>query len=86
MPYSCVFMMIGFCLLAGPIFGFVRLKAKSVIAAAIIHGSLNATAGLAIILVAGGSDLLFGITGLAGFIVLALVNVGIFVYNRFAAK
>ncbi len=81
-PVPGVFMMVVFCLLLAPIFSFVRLKAKSVIAAAIIHGSLNATAGLAIMLVAGGSDLLIGITGLAGFIVLAVVNAGIFVFNK----
>lgn len=83
-PVAGVFMMVVFCLLLAPIFSLVRLKAKSVIAAAVIHGSLNATAGLAIMLVAGGSDLLNGITGLAGFIVLALVNVGIFVFHKTA--
>ncbi|MFC1905496.1 CPBP family intramembrane glutamic endopeptidase [Chloroflexota bacterium] len=81
-----VFMMIVFCLLLAPIFSFIRLKAKSVIAAAIIHGSLNATMGLSIMLVKGGSDLLIGGTGLAGFIVLAMLNVGIFVYNRVTFK
>ena len=63
-------------------FSYVRLKAKSVIAAAIMHGSLNATAGLAIMLVKGGNDLTIGITGLSGFLVLAVINVLIFLYNR----
>ena len=81
-PVAGVFMIVVFCLLLAPIFSFVRLKAKSVIAAAIIHGSLNGTVGLAIMLVAGGNDLLIGVTGLAGFIVLALVNTGIFVFNK----
>ena len=85
-PVVGVFMMIVFCLLLGPVFSLIRLKAKSVIAAAIIHGSLNATAGLAIMLVQGGNDLLIGITGLAGFIVLAVVNGGIFVFTRAAAR
>ena len=77
-----VFMMTGFCLLLSPIFSYVRLKAKSVITAAVIHGSLNATVGIAIMTVKGGNDLLIGITGLAGFIVLAIVNAGIFAYER----
>jgi membrane protease YdiL (CAAX protease family) len=85
-PGAGVFMMTVFCLLLAPIFSFVRLKAKSVIAAAIIHGSLNATMGLSIMLVKGGDDLLIGGTGLAGFIVLALVNAGIFAYSRAAVK
>jgi len=82
-PVAGVFMMIGWCLLLGPIFSYVRLKAKSVIAAAIIHGSLNATFGLSIILVKGGNDLLIGGTGLAGFIVLAIINLGIYFYNKY---
>jgi len=64
----------------------VRLKAKSVIAAAIIYGSLNATAGLSIMVVKGGNDITVGVTGLAGFIVLVLVNVGLFIYDRLLAK
>ncbi|MBM3154058.1 MAG: CPBP family intramembrane metalloprotease [Chloroflexi bacterium] len=85
-PVAGVFMMTVFTLLLSPIFSYVRLKAKSVIAAAIIHGSLNATVGLALMVVAGGTDLTIGVTGLAGFIVLALVNLCLFLYDRFLAK
>jgi membrane protease YdiL (CAAX protease family) len=81
-PVAGVFMMIVWCLLLGPIFSYVRLRAKSVIAAAIIHGSLNGTFGLSIMLVAGGNDLLIGGTGLAGFIVLAIINLGIYFHNK----
>ena len=79
-------MMIIFTLLLSPIFSYVRLQAKSVIAAAIIHGSLNATIGLPLMVIKGGNDLTVGATGLAGFIVLALANVGIFIYDRFFAR
>lgn len=82
-PVAGVFMMIIFSLLLSPIFSYVRLKAKSVIAAAVIHGSLNATVGLSIMLIKGGNDLLVGVTGLSGFIVLILVNLGLFIYTRF---
>ena len=85
-PVAGVFMMTAFALLLSPLFGYVRLKAKSVIAAAIIHGSLNATVGLALMVVVGGNDLTIGVTGLAGFIVLALVNLALFLYDRFIAK
>jgi len=85
-PVAGILMMTVFTLLLSPIFSYVRLRAKSVIAAAIIHGSLNATVGLAIMVVAGGNDLTVGVTGLAGFVVLAVVNVGIFVYDRVWAK
>ncbi|MEA1964000.1 MAG: CPBP family intramembrane glutamic endopeptidase [Candidatus Aerophobetes bacterium] len=85
-PIPGAFMMIVFCLLLAPIFSYIRLKAKSVIAAAIIHGSLNATAGLAIMVVKGGNDLLVGVTGVAGFIILAIINLFIFIFYRFIAK
>jgi len=85
-PQAGVFVMILFTLLLSPIFSYVRLKAKSVIAAAIIHGSLNATVGLPLMVIKGGNDLTVGVTGLAGFIVLALTNVGIFIYDRYFAQ
>lgn len=74
-PFIGVFMMILWCMLLAPLFSYVRLKAKSVIAAAIMHGTLNATAGLAIIFITGGNDLITGVTGFAGFIVLFLLNI-----------
>ncbi len=80
-PVAGVAMMIGWCLLLAPLFAYVRIKSRSVIAASIMHGSLNGTAGLAIMLVRGGSDLTVGITGLAGFVVLALANAALVVYD-----
>lgn len=73
-------------MLLSPIFGYVRMRARSVIAAAVIHGSLNASAGLAIMVMRGGNDLTVGVTGLAGLIVLAVANVGILVYDRVLAR
>jgi len=81
-PMAGVFMMTVWTLLLSPIFSYIRLKAKSVIAAAVFHGTLNGTMGLAVMLIAGGSDLTVGATGLAGFIVLALANIGLFLYDR----
>ena len=81
-PLLGVAMMTVFTLLLSPIFGYVRLKAKSVFAAAIIHGSLNAVAGLPLMVLVGGNDLSVGITGLAGFVVLAAINLAIFVFQR----
>jgi membrane protease YdiL (CAAX protease family) len=85
-PTIGVFMMVALCVLLAPIFGYVRLRAKSVIAAAIIHGSLNATAGISVVAVRGGNDLTVGVPGLAGLVVLAITNLGIFIYDRFLAK
>ncbi|HHV79897.1 MAG TPA: CPBP family intramembrane metalloprotease [Firmicutes bacterium] len=85
-PVAGVFMMTIGTLLMTPILSYVRLRAKSVIAAAVFHGSFNATYGLAIMNVKGGNDLLTGTLGLAGFISLAAVNLALLLYDRFFAK
>lgn len=85
-PLTGVLMMTLFVMLLAPIFSYVRLKANSVIAAAIIHGSLNATGGLSLMVIKGGNDLTVGVTGLAGFIVLAFVNIGLLLYDRLLTK
>lgn len=81
-PVSGVFMMTAFTLLISPIISFVRLMSKSVIAAAIFHGSLNAVSGLSILLISGGNDLLTGLTGLAGFIVLLIFNFWVLLFIK----
>jgi len=81
-PVIGIFMMVVWCMLLAPIFSFVRDSARSSIAAAVIHGSLNATVGLAIMVVEGGNDLIVGVTGLSGFIVLAAVNLLLFLYIK----
>jgi membrane protease YdiL (CAAX protease family) len=85
-PLPGVFLMVIWTLLLAPIFGYVTLKARSVIAAAILHGTLNASAGLPLLVIVGGNDLTVGVTGLAGFLVLAVVNLIIFAYERFLAR
>jgi len=85
-PFTGVVMMILFTLLWSPIFSYIRLKANSVIAAAIFHGSLNGTAALSLMFTKGGNDLILGITGLAGFIVLIVVNIGLLLFDCMLAK
>ncbi|MGA2070104.1 MAG: CPBP family intramembrane glutamic endopeptidase [Sedimentisphaerales bacterium] len=85
-PFTGVFMMTILTLLWSPVFSYIRLKANSVIAAAIFHGSLNATAGLSLMFTKGGGDLIVGVTGLAGFIVLVVINIILFLYERLAGK
>lgn len=81
-PVFGVFMMILFCILYTPLLNFITLKANSVFAAAIMHGSINGLAGVAFMLLQGGSDLTVGITGAAGLIALLLLNVGLYVRAR----
>lgn len=85
-PYVGVVMMVILCILLTPIFMYFTLKAKSVIAAAIIYGTMNATVTISIIPVTGGNDLLLGSTGLAGMIALVLVIACIFIFDRYISK
>ncbi|MCD4813537.1 CPBP family intramembrane metalloprotease [bacterium] len=85
-PREGVFYMIYFTVLLSPLFAYIRVKSKSVIACAIMHGTLNGTAGISFMLIKGGNDLSTGITGIAGFIVLAMANAGLLVYDRFFSK
>jgi membrane protease YdiL (CAAX protease family) len=85
-PQIGVLVMIGWTVLLAPLFSYIRIKARSVIAASIFHGTINAVPGIAILLVSGGDDLTVGITGAAGFVVLAIANLGIFIFDRFITK
>jgi len=82
-PVFGVLMMTFFCMLLSPLFCFIRLKAKSVVAPAIMHGTLNGTFTLAIFVVKGGNELLIGLTGLSGFFILALANLGILIFRKY---
>ena len=81
-----VFMMVVFCVLASFIETYIVVKTKSVFPAAIFHGTINAVAGLNVILIKGGNDLLNGMTGLSGFIVMAIVIMIVYVFDRYILK
>jgi|AGTN01.1.fsa_nt_gi CAAX amino terminal protease family. len=85
-PIIGVFMMIVFCVLLTPIMIYITLKTKSVIAAAVFHGSINAFAGFPFIYLVGGSDLSNGMVGYAGFIAIVVVTAGFFVFDKFVSK
>lgn len=69
-----VLLMMGGCVAWGVLLGWLRLRSASVWPAVIAHGSLNASAGLIVIVAAAKPDLgLAGPLGVAGWIVLALV-------------
>jgi membrane protease YdiL (CAAX protease family) len=78
-------MMVVFSLLLAPLLAFVRERGKSVLAATVMHGSINATAGLSVMLLSGGSDLTIGMTGAVGLVVLIAANVGVWAYERRAS-
>lgn len=81
-----VFLMILFCVLLSPVYLYIRLRSKSAVAAAVAHGSMNATAGLSIMPLAGGNDLTVGMTGLAGFVAAAGLLAALYLLDRRAKE
>ncbi|MDX2196611.1 MAG: CPBP family intramembrane glutamic endopeptidase [Cytophagales bacterium] len=75
-PVIGVFCMILFCTLSSPLFTFITLRSGSVLASAILHGTINGVAALAVVTFSGGNDLTLGLTGLPGIgVLLALIAV-----------
>ena len=85
-PITGVGMMIIWCILLSPVITYMVIKSKSVITAAIYHGTLNAIAGIGVLYLVGGNDLTNGVTGIAGFITLLLINIAFFFYDRYITK
>ncbi len=85
-PIAGVGMMVVFCILLSPMMTYIVIKSKSVLTAAIFHGSNNAIGGLALLYVSGGNDLSNGVTGLSGFIALLLLNCLFFLYDKYISK
>lgn len=85
-PQVGVLMMVVLCILLTPFLLYITIKSKSVIAASIMHGTMNATVGISIMAIVGGNDLTSGITGLVGFVTLTIFLIGLFVYDRFKSK
>ncbi len=77
-PVLGILWMIIFCILYAPIFNLIREKSNSVVACSILHGSLNATYGFSILFLKGGNEFVVGMLGIAGFIVLLIVDIIIF--------
>jgi membrane protease YdiL (CAAX protease family) len=72
-PVQGVFLFVVICIGLAPLHSQARRSAKSVWAAAMMHGTLNASAGVSALVVAG-SDLMVGVAGLAGLLALAVAN------------
>ena len=85
-PVAGVFMMVAFCLLLTPMLMYFRQKGGSVIVPVIMHGTFNAVAGLSAMVVTPANDLLYGAAGLAGFIVLLIIDILLYLYDRYISK
>ena len=85
-PCWGVLLMVVVCILLCVIELYFVLKSKSMVVAAIMHGTFNAVSGMTIYFTLGGNDLLNGMTGLAGFTVMAVTIICIWIYDKHIAK
>ncbi|MBR4146830.1 MAG: CPBP family intramembrane metalloprotease [Bacteroidales bacterium] len=85
-PQWGVLLMVVMCILLGVIELYFVLKTKSMIVAAIMHGTVNALAGVVIYFTLGGNDFLNGMPGLSGFIVMVVTILCIWIYDKYIAK
>lgn len=85
-PRWGVLLMVVMCVLLGTIELYFVLKSKSMVVAAIMHGTINAVSGMTIYFTLGGNDFLNGMAGLAGFIVMAATILCIWVYDKHISK
>lgn len=77
-----VAMMVLFCVLGGVVELYFVLKSGSVWVAAFIHGTINALAGMAVLMYPGSSPLLTGMTGVAGVLAMGTTIALIYLYDR----
>lgn len=73
-PAVGVAAMVVFTVLASPLLTYVRLKARTVIALSVFHGTVNATASISVIAVTGVSGMVVG-AGVAAMAAFAAANV-----------
>jgi len=85
-PVAGVGMMVILCILLTPMMIYIVIKSKSVITAAILHGANNAIGGVTVLYLVGDNDITNGLTGVAGFITLLLVNTAFFLYDKYVTK
>lgn len=68
---------VGFCVLLSPLFTLVRDRGRSVFAAGILHGTINALGALTVLAVGGAAFPWNGIVGIGGIIALACGCLGV---------
>lgn len=81
-PVAGVFMMVVFCVPLAFLMSYARLKTKTVLAPALLHGMVNAGAGGVMLLCYQYNDLLGNIAGLAGAIAIAVLVILIMIIDK----
>ncbi|MBN1882339.1 MAG: CPBP family intramembrane metalloprotease [Deltaproteobacteria bacterium] len=85
-PAAGIFQMIAATMLLGILISYIRLRAKSVIPAALMHGSTNGLYGVSLMYLDWDNDLSIGLFGTGGCLVMGGCVILLFFYDRFLSK
>ena len=77
--------MIGWTVAASPLFTYLTVRARSVLAATLLHGSFNAVASLSLVYLTGAGNLFVGPVGIAGIGAGLLATAVCVVHDRYMA-
>lgn len=80
-PVIGVGMMVLFCVALAFPFAYITVKTNSILGPCVMHGMINATAAMTLYFTWGGHSLVTGMTGVAGLIVIAIVGIGMLVFD-----
>lgn len=81
-----IVMMVLFCILSGIVELYFVRKSGTVWPAALFHGTINALAGLSVLMIPSGNTLLTGVTGVAGLMALSVVIAALYLYDRYISR
>jgi membrane protease YdiL (CAAX protease family) len=84
-PFAGIVVMTGWTVVASPLFTYLTVRAKSVLAATLLHGSFNAVASLSLVYLTGAGNLLVGPVGIAGIGAGLLATAACVVHDRYVA-
>jgi membrane protease YdiL (CAAX protease family) len=84
-PIAGIVVMTGWTVAASPLFTYLTVRAKSVLAPTLLHGSFNAVASLSLIYLTGAGNLLVGPVGIAGIGAGLLATAVCVVHDRYVA-
>ena len=84
-PFAGILVMTGWTVAASPLFTYLTVRARSVLAATLLHGSFNAVASLSLVYLTGAGNLLVGPVGIAGIGAGLLATAACVVHDRYVA-
>jgi membrane protease YdiL (CAAX protease family) len=81
-PHIGIGMMVLFCVGLAFVQSYIRFKTKTIWGSSALHGMINASSGLSLLLIASPNDLFGNIAGIAGVIGASLVLIYILIFDR----